>query len=86
MWYYDAHIYSGVAEYAAKDLKCKSSIVSVICKRLEQKESIGLLFDKGDFDYFETYKGPDNQQTPEPHLLDASADPEEYEKYFKSKI
>ena len=86
MRFYDGHIHTGVAEYALKDLRCKSHIVSVICKRLEIKENVVLLYDKGEFDYFEAYKGPDNENNPEPHFLDYAADPEEYEKYYKSKI
>ena len=86
MRYYDAHIHSGVAEFARKDLRVKSHIVSAVCKRLELKENLVLLYDKGEFEYFEAYKGPDNEKNPEPHFLDLASDPEEYEKYFQSKI
>lgn len=85
MRFYDAIVHCAVAEYAKKDLRYKGHIVSSICHRLELKEKIVLLFDKGEFDYFETYKGPADEKSPQAQFLELAADPDEYSKYLKSK-
>ncbi|OMJ86351.1 hypothetical protein SteCoe_12138 [Stentor coeruleus] len=83
MWYFDALVHSVVIDMALKDLKFKAYVTGTVCMRLEMKEKFKLLYEKGEFDYFESYKGPDNEPSPQPQFLDPAADPEEYKKYFK---
>lgn len=82
MWYFDALVHPAVIDMALKDLKFKAYVTGMICTRLEMKEKFKLLYEKRKFEYFELYKSPDGEPSPQPQFLDLAADPEEYKKYF----
>jgi len=83
--YYDAFVHPCVTEAAFKDLRCKAHISLNVLKRLEVREGFLLTFEQGDFEYFESYKGPVGEDAPEPQFLELAADVEEYEKFIKRK-
>lgn len=85
MFYFDAFVHPCVIEAGLKDLRCKSHISSSVLKRLEVREQFSLTFDQGQFDYFETYKGPNGEEGPAAMFLEAAADPEEYSKFINSR-
>lgn len=81
--YFDAFVHPCVTETAFKDLRCKAHISLAVLRRLEARESFSLTYEQGEFEYFESYKGPNGENSPEPQFLDLAADPEEYEKFIK---
>jgi len=78
-------VHSAVVEQANRDLRLKAHATSSILKRLCAKENIQLLFESGEFLYFDdSYKGPQGEKEPPGHYLEVAADPEEYQKYIRS--
>lgn len=85
--YYDAHINSGIYIQTVRNLKVRAQVISNVLLKLAHKEKFKLLYDKGEFKYYDKeYKGFKGAKTPADHLLDLSADPEEYTKNMKCNL
>jgi hypothetical protein len=85
--YYDAHINTGVYLQTARNLNIRAQVISNVLLKLSHKEKFKLLYDKGEFKYYEKeYRGFKAAKSPPEHLLDLAADPEEYTQNIKCII